>query len=166
MGLPLTQNTSLHLSFAPQTCCCSRNRRRTLAVSMRSGRSWARECVSVNVMCVSECVSVWGDGWHGMERASSSASARGTLPSPYLCSLSPPSPLFLLFNFPPPFLPPLSMAGVPSLRWCWPRSGAPHTLLLSSASPRRPFKARRPWWRMRLRCSAGACLAPGQAAIA
>lgn len=62
MGLPLTQSTSLHLSLAPQICCCSRNRRRTLAVSMRSGRSWARECVSVHVMCVSDCVSVWG-GW-------------------------------------------------------------------------------------------------------
>lgn len=35
----------LHLPL--QTCCCSRNRRRTSAASMRSGRSLARECDAV-----------------------------------------------------------------------------------------------------------------------
>ncbi|XP_037677033.1 calcium/calmodulin-dependent protein kinase type 1B isoform X6 [Choloepus didactylus] len=43
----------------------------------------------------------------------------------------------------------------PSPRWCWPRRGAPHTLWPSSASPRRPFGARRLWWRTRSLCSAG-----------
>ncbi|PNI12496.1 PNCK isoform 16 [Pan troglodytes] len=34
-------------------------------------------------------------------------------------------------------------------------SGAPHTSWPSSASPRRPSGARRPWWRMRSQCSVG-----------
>lgn len=51
----------------------------------------------------------------------------------------------------------LSASGALSPRWSWPRSVAPHTLLLSSASPRRLFEARRPWWKMRSRCSVGVC---------
>lgn len=49
----------------------------------------------------------------------------------------------------------LSPAGALSPRWSWPRSAAPHTLSLSSASPRRLFEARKPWWKMRSRCSEG-----------
>ncbi|XP_021564040.1 calcium/calmodulin-dependent protein kinase type 1B isoform X1 [Carlito syrichta] len=48
-----------------------------------------------------------------------------------------------------------SLAQAPSRRWCWLRSGAPNTSSPSSASPRRPCVARRPWWRTRSQCSAG-----------
>ena len=105
---------------------------------MRSARSSARECV-----CVSRnlCVFV-GGGVRG------AMGPRGPL---HLLQLRGPFPSC-------PSLPAcLSAAGALSLKWSWPRSVAPHTLSLSSASPRRLFEARRPWWKMRSRCSAGVC---------
>lgn len=129
----------------------------------------ATERVSASVMhvcvcvCVSECACVgrWV-AWDGQGLPICFSEWGPSLPPPLL-SLPCPSPLPLHLS---PSLPasPIFVAGAPSLRWCWPRSGAPHTLLPSSVSPRRPFEARRPWWRMRSQCSAGICLCSGQAA--
>lgn len=117
-------------------------------------------CVCV---CVSECACVgrWV-AWDGQGLPICFSEWGPSLPPPLL-SLPCPSSLPLHLS---PSLPasPIFVAGAPSLRWCWPRSGAPHTLLPSSVSPRRPFEARRPWWRMRSQCSAGICLCSGQAA--
>uniref|UniRef100_A0A2K5BY00 Pregnancy up-regulated nonubiquitous CaM kinase n=1 Tax=Aotus nancymaae TaxID=37293 RepID=A0A2K5BY00_AOTNA len=86
---------------------------------------------------------------------------RGASPLPSL-SLLPllSSPLFSPFTIPSRLPPPVSAsaAGVPSPRWCWPRSGALHISWPSSASPRRPSGARRPWWRTRSQCSVGSVI--------
>uniref|UniRef100_A0A8D1XU21 Pregnancy up-regulated nonubiquitous CaM kinase n=1 Tax=Sus scrofa TaxID=9823 RepID=A0A8D1XU21_PIG len=101
-----------------------------------------RECE-----CVCECECVNGGDGVGPGRPPHRLQLGGAPPP--LCSPSPSPRLSPSLPASP------SVAGALSQRWCWRRSGALRTLSPSSASPRRPFEARRPWWRTRSRCSAG-----------
>lgn len=108
-----------------------------------------RECE-----CVCECECVNGGDGVGPGRPPHRLQLGGAPPP--LCSPSPSPRLSPSLPASP------SVAGALSQRWCWRRSGALRTLSPSSASPRRPFEARRPWWRTRSRCSAGVLRGAGE----